>query len=486
MSKSSKRRPCPALSRDISAADCGEQRQSRLACPETCPHNPFAPANYSQLLETEDRLDRKTMERFYTLAPDPEALQREISNAKRKGIHAAHVLHVWNLFFATDSNQTTFAKRWEQSGFRELKNDERVLIRGKMQMRIALVEIHRILAGGRIEAVELLSPGPEPLILQDLSLAGMAARFSTLLAWIYPQPHYWRLSGTAITIPDVPDVTAPEIVREIVRHLGGPITDPEIRLWLAEHFLEFDASQLAVGRLRRQQMLAQMDAKFGKAVYDLRATFSQCRKRLDALPDVERDDLNDEERSEGMVEARVWFDDPPGMKQLTPPGGKAVLGRILLGQTRWRLEAMGSERLTRLRLQFERRLGDRVRFSGERVDDLGVRMSAKEPTVDQSLAPPRLLENPSIFSLTSSRLPAPATGVSPKDTEAEWMRAAERAFLDDHIPALSNLTPREAANDPVLRPKLVQLMKERVRLHDERTWKPDARMISTGSSANSI
>jgi hypothetical protein len=47
------------------------------------------------------------------------------------------------------------------------------------------------------------------------------------------------------------------------------------------------------------------------------------------------------------------------------------------------------------------------------------------------------------------------------------MRAAERAFLDDKVPALSNRTPREAATDPALRPKLIQLMKQRVRRHDE-------------------
>jgi hypothetical protein len=145
-----------------------------------------------------------------------------------------------------------------------------------------------------------------------------------------------------------------------------------------------------------------------------------------------------------------------------------VLGRILLTPSRWRLEAMGGERLSRLRSQFEQHMGDRVRFSGERVDDLGIRMSAAEATVNQSLCPPRLLENPSKFLFASSRLPASPPGVSPKDAESEWMRAAEREFLDNNVPAFSNRTPREAANDPLLRPKLVQLMKQRVRLHDER------------------
>jgi hypothetical protein len=115
------------------------------------------------------------------------------------------------------------------------------------------------------------------MIFQDRSLAGTASRFSTLLSWIFPMPHYWRLSGTAMIIPDVRDFSALEVVHEIVGHLGGPLTEPEMRRWLAEHFLEFDAAKLAVAHLRRRQMLVGMDAKFGKSVYELRATFAQCR-----------------------------------------------------------------------------------------------------------------------------------------------------------------------------------------------------------------
>jgi len=468
MSKASKLRPCPALGRDISPADCGEQRQSRLACPESCAHNPFAPANYSELLEIEDRLDRKTMQKFAASVPDAASLERELARAERQSVHAVHAFFAWNLFFATDVDQITFAERWEHSGFNDLKNDERVLLRAKMQIRVALLEIHRVSAGGLMQAVDLLSADPAPITLQDRSLAGRAVRFTTLLAWIYPLPHYWRSSGTAVTILDTIQFSAPEIVHEIVRHLGGPLAELEMRRWLAEHFVEFGAAQEAVARLRRRQMLAGMDARFGKAVYELRALFAQCRKWLDALPEVKRDDLSEPERDEGFVEARVWFDHASTMKQLALPGGQMVLGRILLGQSHWRLEAIGTERLFRLRQQFEQHLGERVRFSGEHVEDFGVQLNAKEPAVDESLAPPRLLQNPEKFVLNSSRAPVLPPGVSPEDAENALMRAADRAFLDDQVPALANRTPREAARDPALRPKLVQLMKQRVRRNDER------------------
>lgn len=40
----------------------------------------------------------------------------------------------------------------------------------------------------------------------------------------------------------------------------------------------------------------------------------------------------------------------------------------------------------------------------------------------------------------------------------EFVRQHERAWLDDHIPALAGLTPREAAADPTRRPDLIRLL----------------------------
>lgn len=471
MSKASKQRPCPALGREISSADCGEQRQSRLVCPADCAHNPFAAANYTQLLEIEERLDGKTLEKLGAMIADRAALGRDLAKAGRQGAHATHAHIVWRLFYATEANNATVAQRWEKSGLTELKNDERVLLRAKMQMRIALLEIHRVFAGGRLEAVDLLSPNPAPMILQERSLAGMATRFSNYLTWVFPLPHYWRLSGTGVTIPDVAQLSAREVVQEIVRHLGGPVTEAEMRRWLAEHFLEFCAAQEAVAQMRRKLMFAGMDAKFGKAVYELRAPFAECRERLDCAPGVEPGDISEEEESEGLAEARDWVEGSPKLKHLTMPGGQTMLGRVLLGQSMWRLEAMGAEKLSRLRRQFEDQMGGRVRFSGERVDDLGAQMTGRGPAVDETLVPPRLLENPEKIALMSSRVPALPPGVSPREAESELLRAAERAFLDEPIPALGNCTPREAARNPARRRELVRLMKSRVRSQDERNLK---------------
>ncbi len=296
----------------------------------------------------------------------------------------------------------------------------------------------------------------------------MAVRFASALAWIYSLPHYWRLSGTAALIPDMAQLPHEEIVAEIVRHLDGPATAEESRRWLAENFVRFEEALQTTARLRRMRLFAGLDARFGKAVYELKAPFAECRQRLDSAPEVEPDQLADSERQEGFAEARVWFTEQTPVKLAVPPGGRAVLGRVLLGQAHWRLEAFGGERFGQLRQQFEECLGQRVRLTGERLDDPGASMAAKEPAVDEALAPPRLLDEPQKIAFASSRVPTPRPGLSPVENEVELMRAMDRMFLEDRIPALDHRTPRDAARDPALRPRLIRLLKQRVRQNDER------------------
>ncbi len=469
MSKASKNRACPAVGREIPVTECVAHRHSSYACPATCPHDPFAPANYSRFLELEGKLDRQSMDYLMEHAADRPAMEKALQKARsHPSLHAMHAWYEWNLFFAPGADGLTCCQRWEKAGFPELKSDQRVLQRAKMKTRMALLEIHRVLDGERVEAVDLLAPDAPPMVFQDRGLAGMAVRFACVLTWIYPLPHFWRLSGTAAVIPDMSQFSPEEIVMEIVRHLDGPATADGARRWLAENFLRFDDALQATSRMRRMQMFAGLDAKFGKAVYELQAPFAECRTRLDPLPDVEPDDLSDAERQEGFAEARVWFTESLAVKQAVPPGGRAVLGRVLLGQTHWRLEAFGGERFAQLRRQFENHLGQRVRFTGERLDDLGTRMAAKEPAVNESLVPPRLLGEPQKILMASSRIPKPPAHLSREETELEFMRAADRAFLDDNIPALDNQTPREAARNPALRPRLIRLLKQRVQAQDER------------------
>ncbi|MBI4621955.1 MAG: hypothetical protein HY736_01895 [Verrucomicrobia bacterium] len=466
MGQSKKSRSCPAVSRDITSAECGENRHSRYACPEACPFNPFAPANYTALLQAENALDLTCLKRC---AGEDAAITQTIAEARRLNEgHGWHAAIAWHLFFQRDGNGRTFADRWQLAGFPGLKNDERVFFRAKMQMRVALIEVHRILDDQRIEAVDLLDPTATPMILIDRSVAARAVRFATVLTWIYPLPHFGRMSGTGITMSDLGPFSPLEMLDACVAHLGGPAGIEERRRWLAENFVRIDEALLATGLERRRQMLARMDASFGAATYELLAPFIDCRRALVADPAIAVDDVHEDEREKGFAEAMVWFEPSPAggpASALIP--GRRVLGRVLLGFNDWRVQAIGGARLDQLRERFEARLGDRVRFVKERRDNIAGQLASREPTANLALVPPRLLERPNTFDMASSRVEAPAAGVPLETYKAELMSRHRRAWLDERLPALDGRTAREAAKMPALRARLLELVKGLVRQVDQ-------------------
>jgi len=467
MGEAKKRRLCPAVGREITSAECGENRHSRYACPESCEHNPFRLSAYSQLLEIEDRLDLTTVKR---LAAEDNVAREAILAAVRSnpdlGLHAASA---WQVFFRRDASGRTFAERWEQAGFAGLRNDERVLFRGKMKLRVVLVEVHRVIDAERLEVVDLLRPDDAPFIVVDRSLAARAPRFFVGLGWVYPLPYFGRLSGTALELTDLGPGTWLENIEVIVAHLGGPVGGPARASWLAENFVRMCEAIVATGQERRQLMFAGIDGAWGAATYTLQVPLAKALRRLREESGVEPEGAAPEERKQGFADAFVWLDERPDARTWGSAGksGSVVLGRVLVGAKEWRLEAMGRARLQDFRARFEARMDKAVSFSRERIDDLTGRMVLNEPTPNLALVPPQLLQEPREVGLSTSRLPPPPPGMSAADHQARMKQEIQRAWRDEPVPALGGRTPREAARDPAARVALIELVKQQVREIDE-------------------
>jgi hypothetical protein len=472
MSKHAKHRACPAVAREITSAECGANRLSQYRCPPECVFNPFAPMNYQKLLEIESVVDEACLQWLANDAQDKRALARDMQKVIDAGSpHNPHAFCTWHLFCKQDSAGLTSTERWERAGFKGLGNDEQALIRAKMQTRVALLEIHRVLDGERTEVVDLLLPRPEPIIVLDRSFAGTGLRFATCIAWLYPMPHYWRLSGTAIVLPELGQFEPGEIVTEIVRHLGGPSDEAGLRRWLAEHFVRFDDALHAVSLARQEKSLAAMDIEWCNASYTLQCPAKECLGALDTVPAVELEPPSPAEQKEGFTSGRVWFEEE-GETLWPAPGGRVVLGQVLVGRSQCRLVAIGRARLTKLRKRFEPLLRNRVQFVSEVREDVASRLAVNRPQFDVALVPPRLLQETAALIVGSSRLALPVKskalrGRTPRDMHLDLLAAHDRTFPDEKIPALDGRTPRQAAGDPAVRPKLIRILKQRVRQCDE-------------------
>ena len=461
-------RDCPAAGRPIEAFECAEGRHTNYACPESCPFNVFAPANYQKFQDLERSTDAKYIAWVAKHAADPiqfeTDMRRVVGDRPSPGYY--HRL-AWHGVYRVGPDGETCLGKWAKARFPGLGADERILMRSWMRMSPAMLEVHRILDDQRVEVVDLLNPERGSFVIVDNAFARKVSRFEVYSVHTIPLPHYTRLLVTCLLIPDSHPLASEEVIQDIIRHLGGPEDNPGRRAWLAEHHEQFDRALEAVALARRRAMFEALDGQFGKAAYLLMRPVVECLEQLKTVPEIADDPLTEAETKEGFAGGRVWFAGPtdPGRKQT---GEGTILGRILVGPTHWRLETMGADRLARFRERFEQLMGPRVSFKVERRDDLGARLRMNEPEFDPALVPPTLLRDTPKLLLSSSRVQVPPGTVPDDAAAAGLIYDQQRGILDEPIPALNNKTPRAAASDPALRPQLLRWMKHWILQTDRR------------------
>ncbi|MCX6926598.1 MAG: hypothetical protein NT154_25825, partial [Verrucomicrobia bacterium] len=255
MSKKTRMRECPAAGRPIEAYECAAGRHTTYACPEACPFNVFATASYPQM----QVLERSIEEKYFTWVTDHAADRVQFAADMRRlagGGPSAAFFHrlAWHGVYRVGPSGDTCLGEWAKAGFPGLQADERVLMRCRMRLQPAMLEVHRILDDKRVEVVDLLDPERGSFIIMDSGLARQVVRFDVYAAHTIPLPHYSRLLGACMLVPNFHPLAVDEVVQEIIRHLGGPSDNPGRRAWLAEHHEKFDKALDAVALARRRAM----------------------------------------------------------------------------------------------------------------------------------------------------------------------------------------------------------------------------------------
>ena len=474
MSKVKKhQRDCPVLGRFISSAECGSGRGTAYACPEQCAYFPFTPANYDQHFALEKGLIGAAHSRGERHLSEVARSRMSAKIRKRSGAYdqetAIQSELAWAYHCERDVEGRSFGERWLEDKASGLKNDERFLLSQMNQVRPVLLEIHRIVDDIIIEGVDLLTG--EALRVLDRSAAGSMGRYFVVLVWLYPMPHYQRLSGTAMIIPDLPDIEPQEWLREIIAHLGGPSGSREEAYWLAEHFLRVLESIQAVSEARLEAMLGATDMQWITTEYGVLPS-AGLEELFEKQSDMFSDSLEEEDMKQGFEKVFVWLEAAPSLEQgqtMSSPDvssddlpSRLVLGRILLGGERLRLEAQSQERHGVLRNRFEKLAAGRVKFLGEQRKDLVAEARTKLVSrYDASLVPPKLIKNP--IQLGIQREMRLAKGADSELSVLEIRRQQLVALVDSSLPALDGLTPRQAAANPAYRTRLVRLMKTHIR-----------------------
>ena len=133
----------------------------------------------------------------------------------------------------------------------------------------------------------------------------------------------------------------------------------------------------------------------------------------------------------------AWYETRPGARSLFSPVGRRVLANLTLTPTTLEVEAMSQQRLNDCSQRLEQLLGDRIRL-----------LERKAKSVSQALR-------------ESKPRPEPKEPfMPPPEVIAEIEERMLRRWIDDSIPALGGLTPREAVKTPEGRRRVLELIDE--------------------------
>jgi hypothetical protein len=143
--------------------------------------------------------------------------------------------------------------------------------------------------------------------------------------------------------------------------------------------------------------------------------------------------LSDEPEPGGAFHL-TWYETGRGKQPLPAPMGRRILASLTLMPETLEIEAMSKQRLQRCRRRLERLLGERIYL-----------LRTETKSMEQVLAerPPGKEREPVVL---------------PPEAMADLEERMLRQWIDESIPALDGMTPREAVQTPEGRQKVLDLL----------------------------
>jgi hypothetical protein len=137
----------------------------------------------------------------------------------------------------------------------------------------------------------------------------------------------------------------------------------------------------------------------------------------------------------------AWFETGSGKRSLFAPVGQRVLANLTLTPTTLEVEAMSQQRLDDCCQRLGQLLGDRIHLVGTKAKSISQALRESKPRAEPKepvMPPPEVI--------------------------AELEEKMLRQWIDDSIPALGGLTPREAVKTPEGRQRVLELIDEAGRM----------------------
>ena len=143
----------------------------------------------------------------------------------------------------------------------------------------------------------------------------------------------------------------------------------------------------------------------------------------------------------------AWFETRLGTRSLFAPVGRRILANLTLTPMALEVEAMSQQRLDDCCQRLEQLLGDRIHLVGTKAKSVSQALRESKPRAEPKEP---VMPSPEVIAQIEERM--------------------LRQWIDDSIPALGGLTPREAVKTPEGRKRVLELIDEAGRIVKSTLW----------------
>lgn len=318
-----------------------------------------------------------------------------------------------------------------------------------------ILEVQTVLDDMRIECIDLLDRDRDKFIVFDRNTASRANRFDTVVVWLVHYPFFTRVDGSGVLLARNLIEPFLEKMRKRSKASLKETSDMAVKKHLAGRFGEAFELVAQLGREMQERMLSSLDANHCRAYYRIKSSRANIAAILKTKPDFQPDEDRESQpndppdsqyfswmrRGEAKRIERYM---PSVFRHKTPEDGVGGLGAVRLSSDELMLETFSRQKYDFAKKLLAKYFGNDLAFLKEEIVNLA--QQAFERSQDPSM----------------ERQPTKESTVPPeveKQLIEQFHRRHYEKFLDDMVPMLNWLTPRQAAADPKMRAKLIDLMK---------------------------
>jgi len=375
---------------------------------------------------------------------------------------------VYYLFFVKrDADGRTLAQKWREEGWNGLNNDECIMMESRFSCRATVIEIEKVLNHQSMECIDLLDPERGNFILIDRATAARSVRFTRMMTWLAHYPHFSRIANNGVELSDLVFTEFMDSLRDAFRKENRKHKELSIKDYLSQNFGVFGSLIYDLSREKSIAALKRMDLHQCRAIYKIKGNYAEIKAVLDKYPDFEQRERHPDEQDVPGVYYYSWLrrGQSKALEKNMPAHfrhgqekdeGVGTVGNIRLFPDKLIVEAFTKQKHSFAKRMVRKFFGENLLLQNEVVVDLAKQQAGKMDDDYESYAQ-------EIISNKEKSDPKEIPPEVERELMQKFYKRHYAIFLDDKIPALDEMTPRAAAADPQMRPKLIELMKQHLK-----------------------